>query len=156
MVQTLNVPTLPEPSGYTHVGIATGSRLVFLAGQVAQDAAGELVGAGDLAAQTEQAVVNVAACLDAAGATFADVAKTTLYVVDWDESKLEQLMAGFGRAAQRLGRGAPRPDHARLGPGHLPPRVPDRDRLDRGAAVGAARLATAPPRSGRRATAARP
>lgn len=103
MVQTLNVPTLPEPSGYTHVGIATGSRLVFLAGQVAQDAAGELVGAGDLAAQTEQAVINVAACLEAAGATFHDVAKTTLYVVDWDESKMEALTAGFERAAQRLG-----------------------------------------------------
>ena len=82
-----------------HVGIASGSRLVFLAGQVAQDGEGDLVGAGDLAAQMEQAMMNVAAGLDAAGATFDDVAKTTIYVVDWDESKMEQLMAGFMRAA---------------------------------------------------------
>ena len=77
--------------------------MVFLAGQVAQDVNGELIGAGDLAAQTEQALVNVAACLEAAGATFADVAKTTMYVVDWEEAKLEQLVAGTMRAAERLG-----------------------------------------------------
>ena len=102
-VEKLNIPTLPEPQGFTHVAIARGSRLVFLAGQVSQDGEGVLVGVGDLAAQTEQAVVNVAAGLEAAGATFDDVAKTTLYVVDWDESKMEQLVAGFGRAAERIG-----------------------------------------------------
>ena len=98
-VEKLNIPTLPEPQGFTHIGIATGSRLVFLAGQAAQNGEGELVGAGDLAAQMEQALINVAAGLEAAGATFDDVAKTTLYVVDWDSSKLEQLVEGFGRAA---------------------------------------------------------
>src|SRR5687767_1217267 len=102
-VEKLNIATLPEPQGFMHVGIATGSKLVFLAGQVAQDNEGELVGAGDLAAQMEQAILNVAAGLETAGATFDDVAKTTIYVVDWDESKLEQLIAGFGRAAQRIG-----------------------------------------------------
>jgi enamine deaminase RidA (YjgF/YER057c/UK114 family) len=102
-VEKLNIATLPEPQGFMHVGIATGSRLVFLAGQVAQNSEGELVGAGDLAAQMEQAILNVAAGLETAGATFDDVAKTTIYVVDWDESKLEQLIAGFGRAAQKIG-----------------------------------------------------
>ena len=89
-VEKLNIPRLPEPQGFVHVGIAQGSRLVFLAGQVAEDGDGNLVGAGDLAAQMEQAMLNVAAGLEAAGATFDDVAKTTLYVVDWDESKMEQ------------------------------------------------------------------
>ena len=102
-VETLNIPTLPEPQGFSHIGIASGSRLVFLAGQVAQNSDGELVGAGDLPAQMEQAMMNVAAGLDAAGATLADVAKTTLYVADWDESKVEQLFAGFQRAAERIG-----------------------------------------------------
>ena len=102
-VEKLNIPTLPEPQGFTHISIASGSRLVFLAGQVSQDAEGELVGAGDLAAQMEQAMLNVAAGLDAAGATFDDVAKSTFYVVDWDVSKMEQLVAGFGRAAERIG-----------------------------------------------------
>lgn len=103
IIETLNPPTLPEPQGFTHVAIASGTRMVFLAGQVAEDTNGELVGAGDLAAQTEQALINVAACLEAAGATFADVAKTTMYVVDWEEAKLEQLVAGTMRAAERLG-----------------------------------------------------
>ena len=105
-VEKLNIPTLPEPQGFVHVGIAQGSRMVFLAGQVAQDGEGKLVGAGDLAAQMEQAMLNVAAGLEAAGATFDDVAKTTLYVVDWDESKMEQLVGGFGRAAEKIGAAA--------------------------------------------------
>jgi enamine deaminase RidA (YjgF/YER057c/UK114 family) len=102
-VEKLNISTLPEPQGFMHVGIASGSRLVFLAGQLAQDGEGNLVGPGDLAAQVEQAIVNVAAGLEAAGATFEDVAKTTIYVVDWDEPKMEHLMAGFVAAAQKLG-----------------------------------------------------
>jgi enamine deaminase RidA (YjgF/YER057c/UK114 family) len=102
-VEKLNIPTLPEPQGFMHVGIASGSRIVFLAGQVAQNSEGELVGAGDLAAQMEQAMLNVAAGLDAAGATFDDVAKVTMYVVDWDESRMEQLVTGFSRAAERIG-----------------------------------------------------
>jgi enamine deaminase RidA (YjgF/YER057c/UK114 family) len=67
------------------------------------------VAAGDLAAQMEQAMVNVARGLEEAGATLEDVTKLTLYVVDWDESKLEQLFAGFGRAAERLGAAPLRP-----------------------------------------------
>jgi enamine deaminase RidA (YjgF/YER057c/UK114 family) len=102
-IERLNIPGLPEPQGFVHVAVASGSRVVFLAGQVAQDEQGRLVGEGDLAAQMEQALMNVAAGLEAAGATVADVAKTTLYVVDWDESKLERLFAGFGRAAERIG-----------------------------------------------------
>lgn len=102
-VEKMNPPTLSEPQGFMHVGIASGSRLVFLAGQVAQSSDGELVGAGDLAAQTEQALINVGAGLEAAAATFDDVVKLTIYVVDWDEGKMEQLMAGVVRAAERLG-----------------------------------------------------
>src|SRR5687768_2216822 len=102
-VEKMNPPTLSEPQGFMHVGIASGSRLVFLAGQVAQSGDGELVGAGDLAAQAEQALLNVGAGLDAAGATFDDVAKLTIYVVDWEQGKMDQLMAGVVRAAERLG-----------------------------------------------------
>jgi enamine deaminase RidA (YjgF/YER057c/UK114 family) len=102
-VTTMNIPGLPEPQGFTHIAVAEGARMIFLAGQVAQDADGQLVGPGDLAAQMEQAMMNVAAGLEAAGASVSDVTKTTLYVVDWDGSKLEQLFTGFGRAAERIG-----------------------------------------------------
>lgn len=105
-VERLNPPTLSEPEGFMHVSIATGTRMVFLAGQVSVDSDGELVGEGDLAAQTAQALRNVHAGLEAAGATFDDVAKVTLYIKDWTDDKMEQLMAGVMSAAGELG-GAP-------------------------------------------------
>jgi enamine deaminase RidA (YjgF/YER057c/UK114 family) len=102
-VQTMNPPGLVKPAHYTQVAVATGTRTVYLAGQVAQDPDGNLVGPGDLAAQAEQALVNVSIALRAAGASFEDVAKTTIYVVDWKPERLAALTEGFGRAAARLG-----------------------------------------------------
>jgi enamine deaminase RidA (YjgF/YER057c/UK114 family) len=101
-VQTMNPDGLVKPQQYTQVAIASGSRTVYLAGQVSQDADGNLVGAGDLAAQTEQALVNVSIALRAAGATFDNVAKTTIYVADWSPERLPSLTEGFARAAARL------------------------------------------------------
>ena len=51
----------------------------------------------------EQAYVNVATALAAVGGSFDDVAKLTLYVVDWTPDKLAALGEGVGRAAARLG-----------------------------------------------------
>jgi len=102
-VQLINPEGLPTPQFYAQVAVATGSRTAFLAGQVARTASGDPVGAGDLAAQAEQAFLNVATAVEAAGGTFADVAKLTLYVVDWAPDKLPALGEGVGRAAARLG-----------------------------------------------------
>jgi enamine deaminase RidA (YjgF/YER057c/UK114 family) len=102
-VELLNPEGLPKPEFYAQVGVATGSRTVYLSGQVARNADGEPVGAGDLAAQVEQAYLNVATALAAVGGGFDDIAKLTLYVVDWDESKLAGLGEGVGRVAERLG-----------------------------------------------------
>jgi enamine deaminase RidA (YjgF/YER057c/UK114 family) len=88
---------------YRQVAVASGSRTVFLAGQVARTEAGEPVGAGDLAAQVEQAYLNVATALAAVGGSFDDVAKLTLYLVDWSDEKMAALGAGVERAAKRLG-----------------------------------------------------
>jgi enamine deaminase RidA (YjgF/YER057c/UK114 family) len=99
----LNPPELAPPEGFVHVSIGTGSRIVFIAGQVATDQNGSLVGEGDLTAQAEQALLNVSAALDAAEASFDDVARATIYVVDWHEDKLEHLIAAAGRVAERLG-----------------------------------------------------
>ncbi len=102
-VELLNPEGLPKPEVYRQVAVASGSRLVFLAGQVARTADGEPVGGGDLAAQAEQAHLNVATAVAAVGGSFDDVAKITLYVVDWSPDRLAALGEGIARAAARLG-----------------------------------------------------
>src|ERR671914_1143564 len=97
-VEALNPDGLAKPDLYRQVAVATGSRMVFLAGQVARDADGAPVGAGDLAAQVEQALRNVATALDAAGGTFDDVAKLAVYVVDWAPEKMAAVGECIGRA----------------------------------------------------------
>jgi enamine deaminase RidA (YjgF/YER057c/UK114 family) len=102
-VELIDPEGLPKSDAYVQVGVATGSRTVYVSGQVARTAEGEPVGAGDLAAQVEQAYVNLATALSAAGGSFDDIAKVTVYVVDWDPSKLAALMEGAGRVGARLG-----------------------------------------------------
>src|SRR5512145_2177034 len=84
---------LPTPESYTHVIVATGSRLVFVAGQVAEDADDNLVGADDLAAQARQAFPNLGRCLAAAGARPDQVAKLNIYVVDHRPEYLPAISA---------------------------------------------------------------
>ncbi len=102
-VELMNPEGLPKPHHYCQLSIATGSRTVYLSGQVARDADGDPVGKGDLAAQVEQAYRNVLTGLNAAGASYADVAKLTIYVVDWEPSKLGALGEGVARVAGELG-----------------------------------------------------
>ncbi|MFE5394567.1 RidA family protein [Streptomyces sp. NPDC056568] len=66
---------------YSHVVLGTG-RFVAVSGQLALDEAGEVVGAGDPAAQARQVFENLRRCLAAAGATFDDVVKLTFFVTD--------------------------------------------------------------------------
>jgi enamine deaminase RidA (YjgF/YER057c/UK114 family) len=72
---------VPHPARYSHAVIATG-KLAFVAGQVALDADGRLVGAGDLAAQTAQALRNLETVLGELGADWTNVAKLNWYVAD--------------------------------------------------------------------------
>ncbi|MFJ9411463.1 RidA family protein [Streptomyces sp. NPDC101393] len=101
--------TLMDPSGlptidvYRQVSIASGSKLAFIAGQVSWDADGSTVGAGDLAAQVEQCYLNIGTALAEAGGSFDDVAKLTVYVVDWTPGKMPLLLEGISRAAAKLG-----------------------------------------------------
>ncbi|MFF4801008.1 RidA family protein [Streptomyces sp. NPDC001351] len=104
MAITLKNPAgLPEIDVYRQVAIASGSKLVFIAGQVAWDADGTTVGEGDLAGQVEQCYLNIAAALAGAGGSFDDVAKLTFYVVDWTADKMSPLLEGVSRAAVKLG-----------------------------------------------------
>ncbi len=102
-VTLVNPEGLPKPEVYRQLSVATGSRLVFLAGQVARDADGRPVGEGDLAAQVEQSYLNVATALAGVGGSFADVARLTVYVVDWSPEKMPLLGEGVNRAAAKLG-----------------------------------------------------
>ncbi|MFD7030017.1 RidA family protein [Streptomyces sp. NPDC059917] len=113
-ITLVNPKGLPEIDAYRQVSIATGSRLVFIAGQVAWDSDGVTVGDGDLAAQVEQCYLNIGTALAEVGASFADVAKLTVHVVDWTPDKMPQLMDGITRAAAKLGT-APVPPASLLG-----------------------------------------
>jgi enamine deaminase RidA (YjgF/YER057c/UK114 family) len=77
-----NPPALHKPMGYTHVVEAAPRRTIYISGQVAFDQNGELVGPGDLKAQTEQVFRNLKAALESCGATLEDVAKITVYMLD--------------------------------------------------------------------------
>ena len=70
---------------YSHVVVASGSSLVFIAGQLSRDRNGEIVGARDMARQIRQVGENLRIALAAAGVGVEDLVKTTTYVTDIDE-----------------------------------------------------------------------
>jgi reactive intermediate/imine deaminase len=70
----------PTPSFYSH-GVRVGNT-IYVSGQVAWDEDGQVVGRGDIRAQTRQALENMKAVLAAGGATLDDVVKVTMYVTD--------------------------------------------------------------------------
>lgn len=100
-VELRNVPGRPETQGSSQLSIASGERLIHMAGQVGTDEHGEVV-AGGLSAQTERALLNVGRVLDEAGASESDLVKLTIYVVDWEPSMFDELGAGIlaARAAR--------------------------------------------------------
>ncbi|MES4909305.1 MULTISPECIES: RidA family protein [unclassified Streptomyces] len=102
-ITLVNPSGLPKIDVYRQVSIASGSKLVFIAGQVAWDAEGVTVGEGDLAAQVEQCYLNIGTALAEAGGSFDDVAKLTFYVVDWTPDKMPALLEGISRATAKLG-----------------------------------------------------
>jgi len=82
-VKRTNPPPLSKPTGYTHVVEVTGpAKTVYIAGQIAFDKEGKVIGAGDMKAQAEQVFKNLQAALDAAGAKFSDVVKMNTYITD--------------------------------------------------------------------------
>jgi len=81
--RAINPDGLPAPVGpYSNVVTSAPGRLVFVAGQIALDANGEIVGAGDITAQTRRVMENLRLALEAAGATFADVVRVVNYITD--------------------------------------------------------------------------
>ncbi len=103
-VERINPDTMYDSlaSGFSHAAVSDGGRLLHLAGQVAWDKDGNLVGAGDLAAQARQCLANLAEVLASQGATPADLVRIRTYVVDHTPDKLgpvsAELMAFYGDA----------------------------------------------------------
>ena len=82
-IEHIRPATMANNPAYTHVVTARGARTVYVSGQVSIDADGIVVGAGDLAAQTEQVMENLTTALSAAGASLRDVVKITTFVVGY-------------------------------------------------------------------------
>jgi 2-iminobutanoate/2-iminopropanoate deaminase len=94
----LNPDGMAPPLGpYVHaVKISKPESLVFVSGCIALDERGGIVGPGDIGVQTRQAMLNLKACLEAAGAAFTDVVKITNYVIDArDYPKIAPVRAEF-------------------------------------------------------------
>jgi enamine deaminase RidA (YjgF/YER057c/UK114 family) len=107
MIERINAPGLSQPPGYSHVVVASGSRLVTTAGAVPLDAEGNFVGAGDLLLQARQTLENLASALEAVGATGRDVIKMTVYVVAGERADLSAVwvavqQSGVAEAASTL------------------------------------------------------
>lgn len=81
----LTSDSLPPGPGYSHGVTVSGGHTTWTAGQVPLDARGDVVGVGDMRAQTRQVFENLQAVLGEAGATFADVVKFTYFVTDISE-----------------------------------------------------------------------
>jgi enamine deaminase RidA (YjgF/YER057c/UK114 family) len=81
-IQRINPPTLPTPPGYSQLAVASGGSLIIIAGQVALDTQGQVIGLGNFAAQTTQVFRNLVAALDAAGASPRHLVKLTTFVTD--------------------------------------------------------------------------
>ncbi|MFE7893022.1 RidA family protein [Streptomyces sp. NPDC057412] len=79
--ERVNPPDLSPPTGFSHAVVATGSRVVFLAGQTALDGDGKVTGE-TLPQQFERALANLLTALTASGGTPADLARVTVYATD--------------------------------------------------------------------------
>jgi enamine deaminase RidA (YjgF/YER057c/UK114 family) len=101
--EPLNPAALPRPVGYSHAYQVEGGKTVYLAGQVAFDGEGHLVGKGDLVVQFRQVCENLKCALAAGGGRMTDIVKLTIYVLSKADYKARQREIGavyreyFGR-----------------------------------------------------------
>ncbi|QIE55212.1 RidA family protein [Pikeienuella piscinae] len=92
-VEYVNPPgTAPAQGLYSHVGVPTGGRLVFIAGQLSVSPDGDVVGAGDFAAQFHQVFANMGDVLKGMGGGYPDIVKmTTIFVHSQDIATFMRL-----------------------------------------------------------------
>jgi enamine deaminase RidA (YjgF/YER057c/UK114 family) len=87
----LSPSTLPPAPGYSQIVKVSGGTTIYIAGQVALDVEGQLVGVGDLEKQARHVFTNLVTALSEAGATTSDLVKIGIYVVDHDLEKLKLI-----------------------------------------------------------------
>ena len=104
-----NPPGLAKPNGFTHVVDVPSARTLYVAGQVARDWEGHLVGKGDMRAQAEQVFQNIQTALEARGATLADVVQLTCYIRDMSQ------LAAYREVRERVLGSNPRPASTLVG-----------------------------------------
>ena len=93
-LECINPDGISAPQTYSHVIVAPGGRMVFIAGQVAEDSEGNLVGRGDMAAQARQVFANIGRALAAAGAEPRQVTKLTIFVANYRREHLAMIEEG--------------------------------------------------------------
>ncbi len=112
-VTYLNPPNATPPAGmYSHVARVTPGELAFIAGQVAVDKAGTIIGAGDLAAQVEQVFANLGAILKDLGTDFESVVQFTTYLTSADS--IPAFMSARGALFPKLFPGGKYPPNTLL------------------------------------------
>ena len=114
-VQLFSAPGMTQPVPYHHVAVATGTRQVHVAGQVARTADGAPVAPGDLTGQVAHVLRQAGLGLAAAGATFADVVRLTFYVTQWAPEHMAAFLAGVDSVADELALPQPLPPASLLG-----------------------------------------
>jgi enamine deaminase RidA (YjgF/YER057c/UK114 family) len=91
----VNPPTLAKPVGYSHGFEVQGGKTLYMAGQVATDKTGTVVGKGDLVAQFRQVCENLNALLLARGGQMNDIVKLTVYVLSKADYKAKARDIGL-------------------------------------------------------------
>ncbi len=99
ILDRIDPPELAPIPATTHATIAKGDTIIHISGQTGVDVDGQVVGP-TLGAQAGQALRNLRTVVESTGATLADVAKITIYVVNYGPDSLEALM---GAAIEVLG-----------------------------------------------------
>jgi len=104
-----NPPGLSTPAGFTHVVDVPAGRTIYVAGQVAKDSTGQVVGKGDMHAQAEQVFRNIQTALESRGAGLADIVQLTAYIRDMSQ------LAAYREVRERVLGTNPRPASSLLG-----------------------------------------
>ena len=95
--KSIPVPGLPKPSGvWTNAVLTQPGKMLFISGLVSRDADGNIVGKGDIEAQTRQTCENLKLAVEAAGGTLADLVRVDVYITDMNHfSTIHKVRAEY-------------------------------------------------------------